>query len=383
MALLRIVRAQLDARGSDPAFTDEMGTLTRRALWDAVLRRRRELRGHRAVPLVVDGAEPRAVVIDALAGMCAGRTVVVVSPRAGARALRQAHATCGGRVGVFFTTSGTTGAARVVRSRRGPRALGQSVGLLGMLPRFDRPVVACLAPVGHGHGFSTFAVTMALGGHFVSLGSDPAAELPRLGPVDVLTGVPTQLSELAAALPRPVPVGLVLSGSDRLVERELVERAFAAPVVDAYGATETGTITLDGRPLPGVRIRVEAGRLLVRSPMLGPGVFSADRGELIDGRVHVTGRADGVRVTGGENTSPEAVREWLLAAPGVQAVTLEEHPDVRFGTRPAAVVTASLPIDGEQLRRGIRQEFGAAATPAAVEVTAVGVENRAPAATQW
>ncbi|GAB3819202.1 hypothetical protein GCM10028820_22820 [Tessaracoccus terricola] len=378
VALWRVLRSQVRARGSDPAFTDDAGTLTRRELWRAIRRRRRELRsGSRSAPAVVlSSDEARTVVIDALGGLLARRTVVVVPPRAGERALREARAARSGGAGVFFTTSGTTGGARVVRSRRGVRAMGQVVGLLGMLPRFRRPVVVSLAPVSHGHGFTTFLVTMALGGHFVAPGRQAADRLRGFGFVDVLTGVPLQLEELAGTLTRhsaPVPrFGLVLSGSDRLTGPARLSAAFGARVVDAYGTTETGTLTLDGLPLPGVRIRADQGRLLVRSPMLGPGFFDSDRGFIRDGRVHVTGRADGVRVSAGENTSPEVVRRWLLAQPGVSAVRLEDRGDERFGTRPVAVVTAAGHVDGRQLREAIRREFGNAATPAAVEVTTAG-----------
>lgn len=381
VALWRVLRSQVGARGSDPALTDEAGTLTRRELWRAIRRRRRELRAgagtRTAAPLVLGGEGGRRVVVDALAGLLAGRTVVVVAPRTGERALRVARGARSGRPGVFFTTSGTTGGARVVRSRRGLRAMGQVVGLLGMLPRFRRPVVVSLAPVNHGHGFTTFLVTMALGGHFVAASPDAAPRFRGLGPIDVLTGVPLQLHELAEAVtdgstPGLPPIGLVLSGSDRLTGAEKLSAAFGARVVDAYGTTESGTLTLDGLPLPGVRIRSEQGRLLVRSPMLGLGVFDSDLGFIRDGRVHVTGRADGVRVSGGENTSPDEVRRWLLALPGISAVVLEERHDERFGTRPVAVVTGAGDLDGEQLREAIRREFGSAATPAAVEVTTAG-----------
>lgn len=367
-ALWRVLRAQVGARGADPALTEDSGTLTRRDLCRAVRHRSRELAG--STTLVVASDSPRTVVVDALAGALVRRTVVVVPPRSGERALRAAQATHGGRPGIFFTTSGTTGTARVVRSRRGIRAAGQLVGLTGMLPRFHEPLVASLAPVNHGHGFSTLLMTLALGGHFVALGRDAAARLPGLGHVDVLTGVPAQLGELASGLEGDPDVGLVLSGSDLLTDRARLEQVFDAPVLDAYGTTETGTLTLDGLPLPGVRVRAVDGLLQVRSPVLGRGIFAHDAGFVRDGKVHVTGRADGVRVSAGENTSPEAIRDWLLAQESVVAVDLEERPDARFGTRLAAVVTASLPLEGEELRRAISHEFGRAATPSVVEVTA-------------
>jgi len=381
VAVGRLVRAQLTARGTDPAFSDAAGTLSRGELWSTARARSRQLTG----PVLVHTDDARSVVVDALAGLLAGQTVIVVPPRAGQHALRAARAADPGRRGVFFTTSGTTGTAHLVRSRRGVRALVQLASPIGVLPAVARPVVASLAPVNHGHGFTAFLTTMALGGHFVALGDDPAAELAALEYVDVLTGVPVQLRQLAEACPRPpTRIGLVLSGSDRLVHADAVAAALGAAVYDAYGTTETGTVTVAtpadrlaspgtvGRPLPGVRISADGGRLVLRSPLLGRGSWAADRGFIRDGLVHVTGRVDGVRVSGGENTSPQAVRDWLLTFPGVTEVSFTERQDDRFGTRPVALVTAAGELDPHLLRDAIRAEFGPAATPAEVVILPVG-----------
>lgn len=378
VALGRVLAAQLAARGSDPAFSDAAGILTRRDLTRLVRQRAREMT---EPVVVVRSNEPRTIVVDALAGWLAGRTVVVVPPRAGDRVWRAARDATPRGAGVFFATSGTTGTAKLVRSRRGVRALGQLAGPVGVLPFVRRPVVACLAPLDHGHGFTSLLTTLAVGGHFVAVGSDPVARLAALPRVDVLTGVPEQLARLAAACGSPpTRIGLVLSGSDRLADPDALATVLAAPVYDAYGTTETGTVTLAtpadravrpgtvGRPLPGVRIRERDGRLELRSPVLGRGSFTADLGFLRDGLVHVAGRADGVRVTGGENTDPAAVQAWLASRPGVLAASLEDRPDARFGTRSVALVTASRQLDPDALRDELRAEFGPAATPAAVVV---------------
>ena len=378
VALARVLRAQASARPGDPAFSDADGTLTRAELWRLVRQRARELPG----PLVVvRSPRPRTVVVDALAGWLARRTVVVVPHRAGERTARAAREEPPRGAGIYFATSGTTGPARVVRSRRSLRALGQLAGPVGVLPSQRRPVVACLAPVDHGHGFTTLLSTLALGGHFVALGDDPLGQLGGLPGVDLLTGVPDQLERLAAAAAAPTRIGAVLSGSDRLADPDLLAAALGAPVYDAYGTTETGTVTLAtpadralspgtvGRPLPGVRIREREGRLELCSPVFGRGSFAADLGFVSGGLVHVTGRADGVRVTGGENSYPPAVREWLAAVPGVVAVVLEESPDARFGTRTVAHLTATAPLDVIALREAVRTEFGPAATPATITVT--------------
>lgn len=380
-ALGRMVRAQLTARGSDPAFTDAAGTLSRAELWSAVRGARHQHRSG-STALVVSQEDQRAVVVEALAGLLARRTVVVVAPRAGDRVLRAARAFPTARPGIFFTTSGSTGTAEVVRSRRGLRAAAQMGGLLGRLPARRRPVVASLAPVSGGHGFSTFASTLALGGHFVALGPHPIPQLTGLAHVDILTGIPLQLRELAAAVAAPpTSIGLVLSGSDRLLDAGHIGDALDADVADAYGSTEAGTLTLAspadrrrspgtvGRPLPGVRIRECGGRLVISSPVLGRGEFDADAGFIRDGLVHVTGRADGITVTGGENIDPQAVQAWLLTRPGVLGASVHRIDDERFGSRLAARVHAGGPIDADALRAGIRAEFGAAATPASVEVS--------------
>lgn len=368
LGVARALRAQLGARGHAPTFTDSTGTLTRSALVARVRERARELRDGDQ-PLVVCADDARECVVEALAGWLARRTVCLVPPRAGERALRRARASTSRRPGVFFASSGSTRDPEVVVSRRGWAAAAQMVGIVGLLPRMRRPVVASLAPVGHGHGFSALLLTLALGGHFVALDKrDPLPQLRALGHVDVLTGVPLQLEEFADGIAAPPSIGLVLSGSDRLSDPGRITRTFGARVVDAYGATEAGTVALDGRPLPGVRIRERDGRLEVRSPVLGRGVFDADLGFIRGGRAHVTGSADGVRVSGGENVDPSTVRDWLIQQPGIVGVDVGELPHPRFGTVGTFVVTTSAPVGEEALRARIRREFGQAATPSRIEV---------------
>ena len=94
----------------------------------------------------------------------------------------------------------------------------------------------------------------------------------------------------------------MLSGSDRLTDADDLERRLGAPVYDAYGSTETGTVCVAspderrrfagavGRPLAGVRIRELDGGLEIRSPMLGRGTFRGDRGRIRDGIVIYTGK---------------------------------------------------------------------------------------------
>lgn len=180
---------------------------------------------------------------------------------------------------VRITSTGTTGTPTTRAFRPRLLAVPMLLGLLGSLPVPPHPRVACLTRVDAGHGLALFVATMALGGTYVAPGG------PLTG-LDVLSGVPRQLARV-----RDVQVPLVLCGSDPLtpeVARDLRER-LGGEVVDAYGSTETGTIALDGRLLPGVRVRIVDGVVEVHSP-LADDVFRGDRGRIEGGRLVLTGR---------------------------------------------------------------------------------------------
>ena len=392
LGLGRVLAANLPPpKRSAPLWTDERGSLSRAEFFSAA--RRRQPRA------VVSETDQREVALQLVATLLRGHPVHLLSPRAG----RQAHAQLAaarpvarglGRVYVSSTGT-TTGLARPVRSRRDLRALGQLVSPLGALPRLHRPVVVGLTPIDHGHGLVLFLLTLALGGHYVHLSPVAAARLlPRKPRVDQLSGVPTQLADLADALtePLPRPARIVLSGSDRL-RPELADRLehLVGPVWNAYGSTETGTVCLAGpvdraldpdcvgRPLAGVRIsETSAGRLRIASPIARE-PFAGDAGWVgEDGLVRVTGRADGLLVSGGETVSRAALRRLLAGLPGVQEVVVEEAPDPRFGTRPAVrlLVSAEAGLDAEGVRELVRQELGDAQVPGAVAFEAADPDDQ-------
>ncbi|MEI2731486.1 MAG: AMP-binding protein [Dermatophilaceae bacterium] len=433
LSLAGVVAARALATPDRLAWVDPDGSLTYAALAEAVHERAGRLPGSGSLVVHLDADRDLAVAV--LAGLARGLAVSVVGRRSGGRGVAAALADSpgaallqsrdavgpdhlvvpgwgsgptGGRAGpgrgtLTFSTSGTTGAAKSVRARTGLRAAGQLLGLVGSLPAVARPVVGSFASVDHGHGFGLLAGTLGLGGTFVSLSG--AAVGRALGAVgmdryDVLSGVPVQLADLADALdgglsaPR---VAVVLSGSDRLGESiaARLTRHTGAGVGNAYGATEIGTVCLAtprdrhrapgtvGRPMPGVRVRVVdesgqvvprgvAGRLVVRSPMGSGATFSGDRG-LVDaaGFVHVLGRADGLRVSGGETVDPVALRDWLLAWPHVVAARVDSEPDDRFGSRLVATVVVRaggvLPQPAA-LRAAAAAQLGPALVPRRVEV---------------
>jgi O-succinylbenzoic acid--CoA ligase len=100
-----------------------------------------------------------------------------------------------------------------------------------------------------------------------------------------------------------------------------------------------------GYPLPGVELRIEAdGRIAVRGPVVSPGyVGEPDRGPgdwfvtgdlgILDpdGALRVTGRADTLIVSGGENIDPAVVEAALGRVPGVEVAVVVGVPSEEWG----------------------------------------------------
>lgn len=172
----------------------------------------------------------------------------------------------------------------------------------------------------------------------------------------------------------------------------VVDRATRAgiSIVRMYGSTEHPSITgsrhtdpeiergySDGRPLPGVEIRLvdelgvevpvgEPGEILSRGPdccagytdpALTAAAFDADGwfhtgdvGLLDDaGCLHITDRLKDIIIRGGENVSAVEVEELVARVPGVAEVVVVAAPDDRYGERVCAVVRPLDPSDAPNL----------------------------------
>lgn len=208
--------------------------------------------------------------------------------------------------------------------------------------------------------------------------------------------VPTQLRRLLAD-----PAGrtalrafdAVLVGGAALADqvRAEAERAGVA-VVTTYGMTETcGGCVYDGRPLDGVRLRVDpqTGVISVGGPVVALGYVSGataddhaafwvdtdgtrwfttrDHGMLSpNGRLTVLGRTDQVINTGGVKVAPRAVEEALESLPQVAECAVVGVPDAEWGERVTAVL---VPRPGTVVRPGaeeVRDLLRGALEPAAL-----------------
>ena len=293
---------------------------------------------------------------------------------------------------VIFT-SGTTGEPKGVMHTPNT-ALAIVYPAIERLRFSERDVILMSSTFGHQTGYLYgYCITLLLGATGVWLDVWNAGEAARLIEAERvtftmgatpflqdLTGVPARhdLSSLrlfisaGAPIPRPLVrdararLGCAISPGWGMTENGLV-------TCTAFDESEEKLFTTDGRPLPGMELRVvdgdgqslppgTEGDLLVRGPSQFVGYFkrpeftsesytaegwfkTGDRGALDrDGYLSITGRSKDLIIRGGENIPVVEVENVLFAHPKVASVTIVGMPDPRLGERACAYV---IPKSGE------------------------------------
>jgi O-succinylbenzoic acid--CoA ligase len=193
--------------------------------------------------------------------------------------------------------------------------------------------------------------------------------------------VPTQLALLLdAGVDLSRFRAILLGGAAAPADLLRRARAAGAKVVTTYGMSETsGGCVYDGQPLDGVEVRtLDDGRLAIRGPMLMSGyrlradltaealvdgwLVTNDLGHVTsDGRLVVSGRADDVIITGGENVVADQIAEVVGRHPSVREVAVVGVPDDRWGEQVVAVVVG--PVTLEELRDWCATSLPKAALP--------------------
>jgi O-succinylbenzoic acid--CoA ligase len=102
-------------------------------------------------------------------------------------------------------------------------------------------------------------------------------------------------------------------------------RALGVNIVISYGMSETaGGCVYDSAPLSGVSVNIREGRIAISGAVLANGLgtefLTSDLGELREGKLYVTGRADRVIISGGHKVSLEAIEAKALEIAGVKEV---------------------------------------------------------------
>ena len=123
--------------------------------------------------------------------------------------------------------------------------------------------------------------------------------------------------------------------------------AFKLPIFETYGMTETTSfITLNGKQLPGIEMRIDAtGTVAIKGPMLAAGFYqnqkftafsdwyqTHDLGNLdADNLFHFHGRKKNLLISGGENINPLEIEQAALEIEGITMAYAVGIPDEKWG----------------------------------------------------
>jgi hypothetical protein len=193
-----------------------------------------------------------------------------------------------------------------------------------------------------------------------------------------LTRIPPRPAMTVEERPRLIlSAGAPLPTSAAIQARDI----FAAPVLEIYGSTETGTIAWRQRderdaawqPAPGVIVRqTDDKRILVKSPFLESEHEGSDRIRLLpDGRFDLLGRADRIAKIEGKRISLPEVEKRLLDQSTVAAASAIALPGDKPCLAAAIVLTErgarELAKEGRfRFGRRLRKELGAVLEPAGI-----------------
>jgi acyl-CoA synthetase (AMP-forming)/AMP-acid ligase II len=315
-------------------------------------------------------------------------------------------------------TSGTTGTPK--GARRPPlHSISPAAAILSTIPlRAGEPVLIA-APLLHTWGLAALQLAVLHGAPIVLTRKYTPAEFLRSAQdhrVDAVFAVPVMLQrvlelpadELASAWSRHRPRIVAVSGSALPAElaTTFMDR-FGEVLYNLYGSTEVSWVSIaspaDLRAAPGTAGRAPAGtrlvvlgdddrpvprgqegRVFVRNDMPFEGytregadversggmLGTGDIGRLDEhGLLHLTGRADDMIVSGGENVHPGPVEDLIAARPEVREAAVTGVDDEQYGQRLAAyvVLEPDAQVDADEVRGWVRAELSRFAVPRDVE----------------
>jgi acyl-CoA synthetase (AMP-forming)/AMP-acid ligase II len=315
-------------------------------------------------------------------------------------------------------TSGTTGTPKGAR-RPPPRSLAPAAAILSTIPLRAAEPVFIAAPLLHTWGFAALQLAALHGAPVVLRRKfDPAGFLRVVEEqrCDTVFAVPVMLkrvlelpaAELGAAWSEHRPRIVAVSGSALPAElaTAFLDR-FGDVLYNLYGSTEVSWVSIaspaDLRAAPGTAGRAPAGtrlvvldddgqpvpagtegRIFVQNDMPFEGytrdgadversgglLGTGDIGRLDEhGRLHLTGRADDMIVSGGENVHPGPVEDLLAARPEVREAAVTGVTDEQYGQRLAAylVLEPGTSVDPDEVRGWVRAELSRFSVPRDVE----------------
>ncbi|MBR9979239.1 MAG: o-succinylbenzoate--CoA ligase [Bacteroidetes bacterium] len=297
---------------------------------------------------------------------------------------------------ILFTSGTTTCIKAVMHTWRNHHASAYgSAGNLGVYPDDNW---LCIIPLYHIGGLAIVTRSLFYGTAMtIRQGFDAreiCADLQRAH-VTLLSIVPTMLRRLldcADDFSRqrlPALRAVLLGGASATEDLWKNAHSQGLPVLGTYGLTESCSQVVTaspddvalmagtaGRPIRGAVVRItddagqglaagNSGEIWVRGPMVANGYFrnrelserqftggwlrTGDIGMFDhDGLLHVSGRADEVIITGGENVHPYEIEQVLLGIEGLRDAAVTGLEDEEWGMKIAAAIVVS---DGTDIGR--------------------------------
>ncbi|MGB0114772.1 MAG: AMP-binding protein [Ilumatobacteraceae bacterium] len=304
-------------------------------------------------------------------------------------------------------TSGTTGTPKGARREARASSINSAIGLLHAVPYTTGDVSVIPTPLFHAWGFAQLTIAATTGSTAVLVRRfTPHATLAAVAatrgtvlavvpvmlqrilaaPFDASTAVDTSTLRIVATSGSALPASVALEWMDR----------FGDNLYNMYGSTEVGQATLatprDLREAPGTAGRVIAGTTVEVVDSSGAAVGAGESGLIVvgndaqfsgytgggtkeqvrglmssgdvghfdvQGRLFVTGRADDMIVSGGENVFPQEIEDVLLTHADIEDAVVVGVPDPDFGQRLAAliVVKPGASLDADAVRSMVRKQL--------------------------
>ncbi|UJF19952.1 o-succinylbenzoate--CoA ligase [Vibrio sp. SS-MA-C1-2] len=266
------------------------------------------------------------------------------------------------RPATFVLTSGSSGRPKAVVHSI-DNHLASAEGLLQKLPFEATDSWLLSLPLFHVSGLAIIWRCLLKGATLVIPESRHLQ--PEINQVSHASLVPTQLIKLLESGENKTQLKQVLLGG-AAIPVSLTDKANKLGIScwSGYGMTEmASTVTakpadgLDGvgLVLPNRELMLKEGEVLVRGDSLCMGYYrlgiilpvvnehswfeTKDRGEIIDGQLHIHGRIDNMFKSGGEKIQPEDIEKVLLSHPEISQAFVFPIKSEQFGQRPVAVIS--------------------------------------------
>lgn len=283
------------------------------------------------------------------------------------------------QVALVVTTSGSTGGPKEVGITAKALLASAKASNKFLGAKFGQ-VWSLLLPLNHVAGINVLVRSLELGTTPIDL-----REANEFLKADFTAIVPTQLFR-------------ALNGDDRLLEhlkncQTVLVGGAALPsglfdqaksqginIVKTYGMTETcGGCVYDGVPLDGVEVETSNEIIKIKGPthaysylndadawnasFVDGWFVTSDRGEVVDGKLKVFGRADDVIISGGEKISLSAIEAALQSHFPSNAFAAFAVPDVEWGNALHIAIAGEQAESTEEIASFLERSLGVVAKP--------------------